>query len=91
MLSHRVVVRSPGVREGGVVGTLSTPEANNSQGDLIARQSEHGQVFRPEGPRHTPVQQGLNQLDLPHAELQTKLSGRHIIQLPVELSEACPH
>ena len=66
-------------------------QSDNSQGDLIARQSEHGQVFRPEGPRHTLVQQGLNQLDLPHAELQTKLSGRHIIQLPVELSEACPH
>ena len=47
------------VREGGVVGTLSALEANDSQEDLVHR-SESGQGFGAEDPRHTPVQQCLN-------------------------------
>ena len=46
-----------------MVGTLSALEANNSQGDLV-RRLEPGEVFRAEGPRHTPVQEVLNYLGL---------------------------
>ena len=52
------------VREGGVVGTLSALEANDSQEDSVARRSEPSDVLRAEGPRHTPVQHSLNYVGL---------------------------
>ena len=78
------------IREGGVVGTLSALAANNSQEDLVVRQSEPGEVFRAEGPRHTCVQQGLSHLGLQDADFQTIREGRDVIQPRAELSEACP-
>ena len=44
------------VREGGLVGALSAPKADDPQEDLVHR-SERGGVFRTESPRNTPVQQ----------------------------------
>ena len=66
------------VRKGGAVGTLSALEANDSQEDLV-RRSEPSKVLLAEGPRHTPVQQSLDYLGLPHTDFQTKWSGRPII------------
>ena len=76
MLSHRLC---EGLRalEGCVVGTLSTPEANDPQEDLVVHRSDPGKVLRSEGPRHTSVQQGLNQLGLQHADVQIKRGRLH--------------
>ena len=64
-----------GVREVGVVRT--TLEAKDPAEDFKARLSELVKVSRVEGPRHTPVQQGLNHLDLHSAmDIQAKLGGR---------------
>ena len=53
------------VREGGMVSTMwALLEANDSQQDLSVSRSKLGKVFRSEGPRHTPVQQGLKYLGL---------------------------
>ena len=43
------------------------------------RSSEPGEVFCAEGARHTPVQQGLDQLGLEHAKFQTGW-GRPIVR-----------
>ena len=56
------------VREGGVVGRKSALEVIGSQKDLVVSRSELGEVFRSEGSRHTPVQQGLNHLGLQHSD-----------------------
>ena len=91
MVSHRVFLRAClRVRKGGVVGTLSALETNDSQEDLV-RRSEPSEVLRAEGPRHTPLEQSPNYLGLQHMDLQTKWSGRPIIQLRAEPFEACPH
>ena len=45
------------------------------------RRSKLGKVFRSEGPRHTPVQQGLNRLGFQHSDFKAKAGGRPIIQL----------
>ena len=55
------------------------------------RRSEPSKVLLAEGPRHTPVQQSLDYLGLPHTDFQTKWSGRPIILLRAEQFEACPH
>ena len=79
-------------REGGVVDTTSALEVKRSQKDLVVSRSKLGnEVFRSEGPRHTPVQQGLNHLGLQHWDFQANGGGRPIIQLRTERSEACPH
>ena len=57
----------------------------------MVRRSEPSEVFCPEGPRHTPVQQSLDNLDLQQADFQTKWNSRPIIQLRAESFEACPH
>ena len=45
------------VRNGGVAGTLSALEANDSQEDSVVRRSAPSEVLRAEGPRHPPVEQ----------------------------------
>lgn len=52
------LVKDVSVREGGVIGTLSALEDNDSQEDFVVRRLELGDVFRAEGPRYTPVQGG---------------------------------
>ena len=52
---------------------------------------ELGKVFRSEGPRHTPVQQGLNYLGLQRSDFQAKRGGCPIVHLWAEPCEACPH
>ena len=93
MLSQQCLLEGLRVREGGVVGTLSALEANDSQEDFVVRGSELGEVFHAERPRHTPAQHGLNHLGLQRADFQTQPGGRHImyhgIQLRVEPFEAC--
>ena len=42
-----------------MISMKSALEANNSQQDLVVSRSKLRKVFRSEGPRHTPVQQGL--------------------------------
>ena len=74
-----------------MVGTKSTLEANDLQEDLVGEPFGVGKMFRSEGPRHSPVQQGLNHLGLQHIDFQTKRGGRAIIQLRAELFDACPH
>ena len=72
------------VREGGVVGTKSAPQANDSQEDLVGRSRPGKKVYRTEGPRHTPVQQGLNLLGLQHSGIQAERGDRRIKQLRTE-------
>ena len=52
------------VRKGGVIGTLSALEANDSQEYFTVCRSEPSEVFRSEGPRHTLLQQSLDYLGL---------------------------
>ena len=49
---------------------------NDSQEELVVSRSKLGGVLRPESPRHTPVQQGLDHLGLQHADVQTRRGGR---------------
>ena len=79
------------VRKDGVVGALSTLEANDLQEELVVHRSGPSEVWRAEGPRHTAVQQSPNDLSLQHTDFQTKWSGRLIIQLRAKPFEACPH
>ena len=75
-----LAVRLPeglGVRGVGVVRT--TLEANDSPEDFEVRLSELVILSRVEGPRHTPVQQGLNHLGLQQADVQAEPDGRHIL------------
>ena len=74
-----------------MVSTKSALEANDSQQDLVVSRSKLGKVFRSEGPRHTPVEQGLNHLGLQHSDFQAEGGGRPIIQLRAEPFEACSH
>ena len=74
-----------------MVGTPSAVEPNDSQEGLAVSRSELGEVFRAEGPRQTPVQQGLNHLGLQYADFPSKQGGCSTIQLRTEPSEACPH
>ena len=62
MLSHFCLLQGLGVREVGVIGT--TLEAKDSPEDFEVRLCELVIVNCVEGPRHTPVQQGLNHLGL---------------------------
>ena len=66
MLFHRVFLWAFAYERvpGGVDGTLSALEANDSQEDSVARLSEPSDVLRAEGPRHTPVQHSLNYVGL---------------------------
>ena len=66
-----------GEREVGVVGT--TLKAKDSREDFEVHLSELDVVNRVEGPRHTPVQQGLSHLGLPNADLQDEQDGHHIV------------
>ena len=56
----------------------------------MASSSKLGKAFHSEGPRHSPVQQGLNRLGPQHAGFQITRGGRPIIQLQTEPFEACP-
>ena len=47
-------------------------------------------VSRVDGPRHTPVQQGLNHPGLQRADLQTEPGGRLFVKLWTEPLVACP-
>ena len=47
-----------------MVGAKSALLADGSQEDLVMSRSKPGKVLRSEGPRHTPVQPGLNRLGL---------------------------
>ena len=51
--------------------------------------SQLGEVLLAEGPRYTPVQQGLHHLGI-YAHLQSERSSLHIVQLPLESTVACP-
>ena len=57
----------------------------------MARRSQLSEVLLAEGPRYTPVQQGLHYLGLLHAHLQSERGSLRIIQLPLEPFAACPH
>ena len=60
-------------REGGMVSTKSALlYGNDSQKDSVVSRSKLGKVFRSEGSRHTPVQQGFNHLGLQHSDVQAK-------------------
>ena len=83
------LVEGLGAREVGVVGT--TLEAKDSPEDFGVRLSELVLVGRIEGPRHTPVQQGLNHLGVQPADLQAEPGGRRIVSLGTELFVACSH
>ena len=76
------------VRKGGVVGTLSALEADDSQADLV-RLSEPSEVLRAEGPRHTPVVSITSAFSV--RTFRLKWSRPPIIQLRAEPLEACPH
>ena len=67
MLSQRVILRALAYGSGGMVSTKSALEATDSQHHLLVSRSELGKVFRPEGSRHTPAQQGLDHLGLQHS------------------------
>ena len=58
---------------------------------LVVSRSKLGKVFRSEGPRHTPVQQGLNRLGFQHSDIRAKAGGRPIIQLQDGPFKACSH
>ena len=58
MLSHRVFLRAFAY-EGGLVGTFSALEGNDSHEDLVAHRSESGEVFRA-GLRHTLAQSSVS-------------------------------
>ena len=77
------------MKDGGVVGTLSALKANDSKEDCMVRSSELGEVFRAEGLRHTPAQQGPNHLGLQHANFRAGRGGRHIVHFRAEPFEAC--
>ena len=47
--------------------------------DFKVRLPELAKLSRVEGPRHTPVQQGLNHLGIQQADLQTEPGGRRIV------------
>ena len=53
--------------------------------------SKLGEGVRSEGIHRTPVEQGLNHLDLRHSDFQGKGGGCPIIQLQAEPFEACPY
>ena len=74
-----------------MVGTKSALEANDSLEDLVVSRWKLGKVFRSQGPRHTPVQQGLNHLGLQHSAFQTNRGDRPIMKLRAEPFEACLH
>ena len=59
--------------------------------DFGARLSELVIVRRVEGPRHTPVQQGLNHLGLQQGDLKAEPGGRYIVELWTEPLVACAH
>ena len=52
------------VREGGMVSTKSVLKGPVSQQDVVVSRSKLDKVFRPEVPRRTLVQPGLNHLGL---------------------------
>ena len=91
MLSHHVFLRAFAYE--GVVWSVRCRrwKPHDSQEELMVRRSDPGEEKRAEGPRHTPVQQGLNHLGLQHTDFQTTRGGRQITQLRAEPSEACPH
>ena len=57
---------------------------------MVSR-SKLGEVLRSEGPRHTPILQGLNYLGLQQSDFQPNGGSRSIVQLRVESFEACSH
>ena len=79
------------VREGNIVSTKSALEANGSQQDMVVSRSKLGKVFRSDGSRHTPVQQGLDHFGLQHSDFQAKRGGCHIIHHRAEPFEAWSH
>ena len=81
-------LEGPRVRAGGVVSTKSALEANDAQEDLVVSCSKLGEVFRSEGPRHTPVQQGLDYLGL--KLYKTFRLGGAIIRCPRHFLEETP-
>ena len=91
LFTVKCLLESLRVRKGGVVGTLSALEVNDSKEDVVVRRSDPSEALRAEGPRHTAVQQSHNFLGHQHTDFHTKWSGRPIIQLRVEPCEACPH
>ena len=54
---------------------------------LVVSRSKLAKVFHSEGPRRTPVQQGLNHLDLQHSDFQARRGSRPILRLRAE----CQH
>ena len=69
----------------------ATLEAKDSPKDFEARLSETVIASRVEGPRHTPVQQGLNYLGLQQMDLQAEPDGGRNVWLWAESLVACPH
>ena len=74
-----------------MIGKKSAREANDSQEDFVASRSKLGKLLRFEGPRHTPVRQGLSHFGLQHSDFQGMWGGRPIVQLRAEPFEACLH
>lgn len=68
----------------------SALEANGWQKDLTVSLSNVDEAFCSEGPRNTPVQQGLIHLGLQHTAFQTKRGGWPKIQHRAETFEVCP-
>ena len=92
MLTQRCRLESLRIlREGRVVSTKSALEANDSKQAFTVSRSKLGEVFRSEGPRHTPVQKRLDHLGLQRSDFQAKRGGRPIILLRAEPCKACPH
>ena len=58
------------VLKGGVAGTPSAVEADDSQEDSVVRRSEPRGVLRAEGPRQTHVQQSLNYRGLQDTDVE---------------------
>ena len=67
-----------------MVNTDSVMEANDSQQDWVVSRLMLGNMFRSEGPRHTPVQYDLNHIILQHSGFKTKGGDRPLIQLRAE-------
>ncbi|MEP4442969.1 MAG: hypothetical protein ABJ059_05880, partial [Hyphomicrobiales bacterium] len=60
-----------------MVSTKLALEGNGSQENLVVSRSKLGKVFRSEGPRHTPVLQGIQILGPQHSDF--RLSGALVL------------
>lgn len=96
MPSQRGILRAFCVRQGGVVGSKSALEANDSHKRtyLVVSRWELGDLFRSEGPRQPLVQRGLNHLSASGTMRTFRLSGAVVClynSIRAESFEACPH